>query len=142
MSEQAHPLPHLGLVDVFDGPGGVPTTVQIVPGGEIGTGQSGDHLELRASDDGTLNLSGGDIASSVTALKDSPVNIFVTGFNLPFGAIGALQGALTGTLADGTPLNVDFGRAFDSRRLYLDFESRLPSERLDDEGQGRITDCA
>ena len=32
-------------------------------------------------------------------------------FNLPFGDITATSGTLTGILADGTPLNVDFGRA-------------------------------
>ena len=72
-------------------------------------------IELRATDDGTLNISGGDITSGIIALNDSSVTIFGTGFNLPLGDILGLQGTLTGTLADGSPLNVNFGRASSAR---------------------------
>ena len=71
-------------------------------GGEIVGG-------LEAS--GELNVFGGSIQNDLLALANAVVTIFGNGFNLPFGDITATSGTLTGTLADGAPLNVNFGRA-------------------------------
>ena len=47
---------------------------------------------------------------SVVAVDLSEITIIGSEFNLPLGELSALSGTLTGTLADGTPLNVELGR--------------------------------
>ena len=71
---------------------------------------------------GTINIHGGNItAGSATGntfvdfysgieAEGGVVNIKGTGFDFPYGAISATSGILTGTLADGTPLNLSFNQ--------------------------------
>ena len=66
---------------------------------------------IRASGNALLDISGGLPLGGLLALDDSVVQIFGSGFNFPLGDIVATSGTLTGTLADGTPINVNFGRA-------------------------------
>ncbi len=72
------------------------------------TGNVGFAIETR----GTTHLSifGGGFPSLVS-IDQSTVEIIGSGFNLPLGNITALSGTLTGSLSDGTPLNISFGRA-------------------------------
>src|SRR5262249_47188804 len=55
---------------------------------------------------------GGTIAQfgSVNAYDTGVITIFGTSFNLPFGAISQTSGTLTGTLGDGSPIDVAFAR--------------------------------
>ena len=58
-----------------------------------------------------MQIFGGQLGGSLLALESSAVEIFGSGFNFPLGDLTATEGTLTGILADGTPLNVGFGRA-------------------------------
>ncbi len=55
-------------VEVFDGPGDSPTTVNVVDGGDVGA-------DLTAHEHAKLNISGGEIRNSVNAFGDSRVDI-------------------------------------------------------------------
>jgi len=67
---------------------------------------------------GVVNIFGGSfstglnnsVAEYYTGLEGDggTVNIRGTGFNFPYGPISAGSGTLTGTLSDGTPLNLSF----------------------------------
>ena len=58
-----------------------------------------------------MEISGGDFGGSLFALDSADVAIFGEGFNFPNGEIMDITGTITGTLADGTVLDLDFGRA-------------------------------
>ena len=66
---------------------------------------------LEATQAGIVKVSGGVIGGDLRALGDSLITIVGIGFNFPAGDVAALSGTLTGTLADLTPLNIDFERA-------------------------------
>jgi hypothetical protein len=69
---------------------------------------------------GTVNLFGGSFQAGSTQLPHSTygidlyqgtVNIYGSGFNYDLGPLNALEGTLTGTLSDGTPLDLPFSQA-------------------------------
>jgi len=55
-----------------------------------------------------VNVHGGNIGGLIEALYGSTVDIYGSGFNYKFGQISATSGNITGTLSDGTPINVAF----------------------------------
>ena len=59
-------------VIVADGPGATTTTVEMVPGGEIGTQVSS---QLVAQDSSLVNISGGIISTTLSAQDTSTVNM-------------------------------------------------------------------
>ncbi len=63
--------------------------------------------QLRIRGMAQATISGGSFEDSIFALDTSAITIFGSGFNFPLGELTASSG----TLADGTPLNVDFARA-------------------------------
>jgi hypothetical protein len=78
---------------------------------------------ITVNDGSTVNIYGGSIeAGSVHApgsadgltinagIHPSTVNIYGSGFNYPLGPLVPNGGTLTGTLADGTPLNLTFSQ--------------------------------
>jgi hypothetical protein len=58
-----------------------------------------------------VNVFGGTLSGDILALASGIITISGSGFNFPFGDLVPLSGTLTGVLSDGTPLNVNFGRA-------------------------------
>jgi len=70
-------------------------------------GGNGDAGSVDA-DAGVLNISGGTFTEM--DIFGGSANIFGSGFNFPLGPIPVEFGTLTGTLADGTALNVGFAR--------------------------------
>lgn len=67
------------------------------------------------TDFAVLHIFGGVIGPSIFTLPgqtpaDPRMIIYGSGFNFPFGDLSASSGMLTGTLADGTPLNTSFIR--------------------------------
>ncbi len=55
-----------------------------------------------------VNVYGGQINGTILPQSSGVVDIFGSGFNYGYGQIGATSGTLTGTLADGTPIDVAF----------------------------------
>ena len=68
----------------------------------------GQHGEAGAGEENPVTISGGEIKGCLRAYENSQISIYGPGFNFGFGAITATSGRLTGTLADGTPINCDF----------------------------------
>jgi hypothetical protein len=66
--------------------------------------------KLSSFDSSKINISGGTIAQfgSLNAHDSSVITIFGSGFSLPNGVVTQTSGSLTGTLGDGSPLNVQF----------------------------------
>jgi probable HAF family extracellular repeat protein len=79
-------------------------TAQLNVAGGIWLGQ------FRFEGDSVVEISGGSL-QDILALNQSTVTLRGHDFNLPYGEIVLTVGSLTGTLADGTPLNVNFSRA-------------------------------
>jgi hypothetical protein len=97
-----------GLADIS---GGIISELDIeewadvyVSGGTIERGTS-------TSDQSILVIDGGTFGSPIIAFGTSYIYIEGSGFNYPYGPIPVSSGTLTGTLSDGTPLDVEFGRA-------------------------------
>jgi hypothetical protein len=76
---------------------------------------------IYANNNGRVDISGGSFSSQraspwwgsscdITASNNSVINIYGTGFNYGFGPISDTSGTLTGTLADGTSINLTFLR--------------------------------
>ena len=67
---------------------------------------------VQTSGSAEVNFFGGDIIGPglIFAGNTAVITFFGSGFNFPFGDIVATSGILTGTLSDGTPLDVDFVR--------------------------------
>jgi hypothetical protein len=66
--------------------------------------------------DSIVNIYGGNINNSIYVYRSS-VNIYGSGFNYALGLINDASGVLTGTLADGTLLNLPFNQ--DSSRIII-----------------------
>ena len=77
-----------------------------ISGGSV----SGQILAEEASG-ARIFLTGGNILGDLLALGPATIEIQGSGFNFPLGDIPSTAGTLTGTLADGTPINVPFARA-------------------------------
>jgi len=67
--------------------------------------------DARTAGTGYLEIRGGEIVGGLVALETSTIAVVGEDFNLPMGDISTLTGTLTGVLADGTPLSINFGRA-------------------------------
>jgi hypothetical protein len=99
---------------------GVPSVVN-VSGGSVAGGLSASALafvsggeiagDVTASGSGEIEISGGSIGGMLVALDDAEIRVLGGDFNHPLGAISDTSGTLTGVLADGTPIDVPFGRA-------------------------------
>jgi hypothetical protein len=59
----------------------------------------------------TMTVSGGAMNGMLLALDAGQVLIEADTLNYPPGPIADIQGTLIGTLADGSPINIPFGRA-------------------------------
>ena len=71
---------------------------------------------LEARESSTLNVWGGTFESGFLLSVDAAtLTIFGSGFNFPLGDITAFSGTLTGVLANGTPINNEFGRSSGAR---------------------------
>ena len=60
---------------------------------------------------GVVEIIGGSLSGDLLALDSSMIVLIGPYFNFPFGDITANSGTLTGILADGTALDVNFGRS-------------------------------
>ncbi len=69
----------------------------------------GGHVEdtLEASDSATMNVFGGEFYG-IRAGGNSDFTVVGSGFNFPYGAITENSGRLTGTLANGDPIDAAF----------------------------------
>jgi hypothetical protein len=67
--------------------------------------------DLEAHDFTSIVVTGGYLLGNILALDTSVVEIHGAGFNLPTGNVTGSGGRITGTLEDGTPLDVGFFRA-------------------------------
>ena len=67
--------------------------------------------DMQAGISGSLRITGGTINGSLLAFDQSIITVVGSGFNFPFGDVVPASGTLTGTLLDGTPIAVPFGRA-------------------------------
>lgn len=76
-------------------------SVLILQGGSIGR-------ELFAEDNSSVEMSGGWIDEIMHARHDAEITIIGTGFNYPLGYIADASGTLTGTLANGDPIEIPF----------------------------------
>jgi len=65
---------------------------------------------LIAHDNGQINVTGGTF-DRIRAFDTSKIILTGYGLNYPDGNITDISGTLTGFLDDGTPINIDFGRA-------------------------------
>ncbi len=81
-------------------------------GGDQDLTISGGIIEsgISASDFATHNIRGGTILGGVLAIDSTTIIFHGGSFNFPLGPIGADSGHLTGILADGSPISVDFGK--------------------------------
>ncbi len=70
---------------------------------------------LNANPGGTIDLMGGSLAGDMVAGGGGTIIIHGSNFNMPYGPVQPITGLLTGTLADGTSLSVNFNR--DSRGI-------------------------
>jgi hypothetical protein len=75
---------------------------------EVTGGEVGDDLE--ASDRAKVTLLGGKVVDGLEATGQAVITVSGSGFNLPLGDLEGSGGQLTGTLADGTRLDVRFER--------------------------------
>jgi len=57
---------------------------------------------------GTVSISGAEHLGDLSATHTSVITIYGTGFNYPYGEIPDASGRLTGTLANGDPLDTAF----------------------------------
>ena len=80
-----------------------------------GGGISGGLIGIEADRSSVVNWYGGNIsagtekwATGIVAFEDSRINIFGSDFNYGFGSISNTSGILTGTLSDGTAINIKF----------------------------------
>ncbi len=55
-----------------------------------------------------VNIFGGTFGGDLVGLGDSVINIYGRDFNFDEGVIPVEQGRLTGTLASGDPIDIDF----------------------------------
>jgi hypothetical protein len=67
--------------------------------------------DLEARDSASIVVTGGHLLGDLLALDESVVEIHGAGFNLPTGNVTGSGGRITGTLEDGTPIDVGFLRA-------------------------------
>ena len=67
--------------------------------------------DLIAATQGRIRLAGGTINGSMFAFDQSEIIIVGSSFNFPLGPLSGTSGSLTGTLLDGSALDVTFGRA-------------------------------
>jgi hypothetical protein len=126
----------LGALQQFTAQGGLvvvaggsfPNGIDIAGNAEVtiadGTSVLGN-LFLRSS--GNLDVIGGSFPGGAQLLEvrdTANVSFYGSGFNYPPGSIFDLTGTLTGTLADGTPLSLDFERAFTASITLLPEPSR------------------
>jgi DNA-binding beta-propeller fold protein YncE len=63
---------------------------------------------MLARDSSVVNISGGSMSEFLSANDASIVTFVGSGFNYPYGEIPDRSGSLTGTLANGDPINVWF----------------------------------
>ena len=97
------------------------STINVFGGNIAGIGVSSGTLNINGGSiddditilDSIVNIYGGDINNSIHVYDRSSVNIYGSGFNYALGLINDASGVLTGTLADGTLLNLPFNQ--DSR---------------------------
>ena len=89
--------------------------------------------DLQGDNDTLVEVSGGELNGGLFALENSQFTVFGDSFNHPSGPISSTAGTLTGTLADGTPLNVSFGRASTATITLID-TSELDILRVDQTG--------
>jgi len=75
--------------------------------------------------DPVLNIFGGS-GTSLEIHGTGIVNIYGSGFNYPFGAIPDLAGVVTGTLFDGSPLNIPFIRHDETAPINLIDAATIP----------------
>ena len=72
---------------------------------------SGGHFFGRINTNGGIyNITGGEFFNDLLCQGSGSITIIGSSFNFPFGDIIPTSGTLTGILADGTPLDVDFFR--------------------------------
>jgi hypothetical protein len=76
-------------------------------GGSI---QGGNLTGTVVVDSGTMNISGGTITSGLCADDAGVINIYGSNFDYGCGPIIPTHGTLTGTLADGSTLNLTFSQ--------------------------------
>jgi hypothetical protein len=105
-----------GVANIFGGTISCHTSFQdaIVDGGGTVNIYGGimDGNITSSSSASRVNIFGGDIQGSLE--PDAPggvITVAGNSFNFPFGSISTTSGRLTGTLADGTPINAAFSRA-------------------------------
>ena len=67
--------------------------------------------DLVLEDDGFIAIRGGDLEGQIDARDTSLVEIWGSGFDLPFGDVLASSGTIAGTLLDGRAVSIPFTRA-------------------------------
>jgi hypothetical protein len=67
--------------------------------------------DVTVHDTAYFEVSGGILNGMLLALDEGQVLIEADTLNYPPGPIADIQGTLIGTLADGSPINIPFGRA-------------------------------
>ena len=99
---------------------------RLLTGGESrATIEGGALLQgLRADDTSSVRITRGQIFGGITATGSSTVTLVGIGFAVdgvavPFGALGAEFGVLTGTLASGEPIDVVFARGGTSNGVIV-----------------------
>ena len=73
---------------------------------------------LVADDDSSIHLSGGVIDYWLKTRGNSEITIYGSGFNYSYGSIPVSSGHLTGTLANGDPIDNDF-HIYDNASIIL-----------------------
>jgi hypothetical protein len=71
---------------------------------------SGGQIDyLRVYDDSTAAITGGLLNDDIAATHNGVITIYGSGFNFPYGELPISSGILTGVLANGDPINNNFG---------------------------------
>jgi hypothetical protein len=100
-------------IDIFSGNvGGGGTSVAVYEAGTAAIYGGVLNGDLDAAPGGTIDLMGGSLVGDMIAGDDGTIVVHGTDFNMPFGSVQPITGHLTGTLADGTSLSVNFNRDF------------------------------
>ncbi|MBN2455070.1 MAG: hypothetical protein JXB29_00810 [Sedimentisphaerales bacterium] len=109
-----------GYVDIYDNVYGEPTVVNLVDGGLVWDSvQVYDNSEfnifggwiedyLNTYENSKAYISGGMVGGGFYVYQNSDLTIEGTGFNYPYGTYTDKLGRLTGTLANGDPINTIF----------------------------------
>jgi len=84
---------------------------------EVSISDGSIDYDLIANDDSQVVISGGSIGRSLITNQNSQVVLIGTNFNYPLGYIPDASGTITGTLANGYPIDVPFVRKGNSAIL-------------------------